>query len=143
MVQGASMEPTFYTGDYLVVDEVTYLFREPVRGEIVVFRNPANPEEFYIKRIIGLPGETVDIRGDELLIDGIEVGEDYLPSGAGIRGEFKTELDDNHYYVMGDNRLRSSDSRDWGPLSREAIIGTVRLRFWPLGHIELFKLADA
>src|SRR3990167_2327346 len=79
LVQGASMEPSFESGDYLLVDEVTYRFREPERGEVIVFKNPSNQNEFYIKRVIGLPGESVVIEGGRVLIDGEQIKESYLP----------------------------------------------------------------
>lgn len=131
LVQGASMEPSFRSGDYLLVDEVTYRLREPERGEVIVFRNPTNESEFFIKRIIGLPGEQVIINGGRVLIDGEVLSEEYLPYGVEVRGEHVFTLDENEYFVMGDNRPASYDSRRWGPLTRDRIVGVVRLRFWP------------
>lgn len=131
LVQGASMEPSFHTGDYLLVDEVTYRLRSPQRGEVIVFRSPTNESEFFIKRIIGLPGEQVIISDGRVLIDGKALSEDYLPYGVDVRGEYVFQLGDDEYFVMGDNRPASYDSRRWGPLPGGNIVGLVRLRFWP------------
>ena len=130
LVQGASMEPNFSTGDYLLVDEVTYRFREPVRGEVVVFKNPNNPSEFYVKRVIGLPGESVLVNEDDVLIDGELIDEAYL-QGDFSSGDYAFVLSEDEYFVMGDNRQQSFDSRSWGPLEEGLIVGVVRLRFWP------------
>ena len=131
LVQGASMEPNFESGDYLLVDEVTYRFREPERGEVVVFRNPANENEFYIKRVVGLPGETVIIQDGQVTIDGEPIKEGYLSEGQNLKGEYIFKLAEGEHFVMGDNRAQSFDSRSWGPLDEDLIIGIVRLRFWP------------
>lgn len=131
LVQGASMEPNFSSGDYLLVDEATYYLREPYRGEVIVFRNPNNPDEFYIKRIIGLPGEEVVVSDGEVAVDGEVLDEIYLGNGVNSDGRYVFQLDENEYFVMGDNRSQSFDSRNWGPLEDDLIIGVVRLRFWP------------
>jgi len=139
IVQGASMEPNFSDGDYILIDEITYRFREPQRGEVIVFRNPRNESEFYIKRIIGLPGEEVIVSGEEVKINGATLSEDYLPAEYGVLGERVFNLEDDEYFVMGDNRSQSFDSRSWGPLKRYEITGTVRLRFWPPGKLQIFR----
>jgi len=131
LVQGASMEPNFSSGDYLLVDEATYYFREPTRGEVIVFKNPSNTSEFYIKRIVGLPGEEVVVSDNEVAIDGDLLGEEYLDMDVEVKGRYVFQLDSDEYFVMGDNRSQSFDSRSWGPLGDELIIGVVRLRFWP------------
>ncbi len=131
LVQGASMEPNFESGDYLLVDEVSYRFREPERGEVIVFRNPANENEFYIKRVVGLPGETVIIQDGQVIVDGEPIKEDYLPKGQNLKGEYIFKLAEGEHFVMGDNRAQSFDSRSWGPVDEDLITGIVRLRFWP------------
>ncbi len=141
LVSGSSMEPSFFNGNYLLVDELTYRFREPQRGEVVVFRYPLDRKAFYIKRIVGLPGEQVVIENRGVsIID--ESGKDILNEPylltAGTRGQFDTVLDENEYFVMGDNRNFSFDSRSWGPLSREDIIGVARLRLWPINEVKAF-----
>jgi len=138
-VDGKSMEPNFSTGDYLVVDEVTYRFREPIRGEVIVLRNPTNASEFFIKRIIGLPGEEVVIYDDKVFIDGEPISEDYLSGGLRMSDTPPFRLGESEYFVMGDNRENSFDSRNWGPLGDHQIVGMVRLRFWPPGELEVYK----
>lgn len=134
-VQGISMEPSFFNGDYLIVDEITYRFRDPQRGEVIIFKYPQSPTQRYVKRIIGLPGETIIIENGQIsiidknkkfILD--ELG--YLPDSY-TGGEIKASLSGDEYFVLGDNRAFSSDSRRWGALSREFIIGKVYLRAWP------------
>ena len=140
-VKGASMEPNFENGDYLLVDEISYRFRPPERGEVVVFRYPFDPSQFFIKRIIGLPNETIEIRNDKVKIfdsshpDGVVLEEGYLASLEETQGDMVVRLKDGEYFVMGDNRLQSSDSRRWGTLDKKFITGRALIRLWPLGHI--------
>jgi signal peptidase I len=133
LVQGASMEPNFHNGNYLVVDIVSYKFGEPKRGDVVVFHYPGNRSLFYIKRVIGLPGDRVTLLDGEILINGEILDEDYLPSyidtDAFMGDDFI--LSDGNYFVMGDNRSASFDSRSWGPLEKNDIVGVVKLRVWP------------
>lgn len=144
IVKGASMEPTFEERDYLIIDEATYYFRSPVRGEVVVFRFPLDPSEYFIKRVIGLPGETVTISRGKVIITSssstaspIEIKEQYLPPGLETVGDVTETLGPDEYFVMGDNRTFSLDSRRWGPLPRENITGRVVLRAWPLREMGL------
>jgi len=134
-VQGMSMEPNFFNSDYLIVDEITYRFRDPKRGEVIVFKYPQSPTQRYIKRIIGLPGETVIIKNGQItIINGNEkfvLDESRYLSDSYTSGEIKTSLSENEYFVLGDNRAFSSDSRRWGSLSKEFIVGKVYLRAWP------------
>ena len=134
IVSGASMEPNFHDGEYLIVDELTYEFRAPLRGEVIVFRYPLNPSEFFIKRIIGLPGENVEIKNGKILINGAELGESFIP--AELAGKtmpnISAKLAGNQYFVLGDNRPHSSDSRFWGALPKEKIMGRALLRLWPV-----------
>ncbi len=139
VVNGPSMEPTFYSDQYVLVDEITYKLREPERGEIVVFRNPRNEAEFYIKRIIGLPGETVAITDDVVEINGEKLNESYINVKNGMTGQKNFALKNGEYFVMGDNRPQSFDSRSWGPLDKKEIIGMVRLRFLPFKSLTLFE----
>lgn len=138
IVKGASMEPSFEERDYLIIDELTYYFREPMRGEVVVFRYPIIPSEYFVKRVIGIPGETVIITGGKVFIqkdpntEPTEVPEPYLPSGLETTPDEKTSLGPNQYFVMGDNRAYSLDSRKWGVLDREFITGRAVFRAWPL-----------
>lgn len=142
LVAGASMEPNFHDGDYLLVDELSYYFREPSRGEVVVFRYPNNPKYYYIKRIIGLPGETIQIDKDKIKVTPVDgatrvLKESYLTPLKNL-GEFNIRLGNDEYFVMGDNRSFSFDSRSWGPLKRNLIIGVVRARLWPINQAMAF-----
>jgi signal peptidase I len=134
-VQGMSMEPNFHNEDYLIVDEITYRFRDPQRGEVVVFKYPQGPTQRYIKRIIGLPGETIVIENGQISI--IDENKEFILDESGYLpdaytgGEIRASLSENEYFVLGDNRDFSSDSRRWGALSREFIVGKVYLRAWP------------
>jgi signal peptidase I len=140
IVSGASMETTFSTGQYLIVDQLTYHFEEPMRGDVIIFRYPKDPSKFFIKRVIGLPGDTVHIEGSDVTItnaahpEGMLLDETYVHS---MRpGTPLTEvLGDGEYFVMGDNRDASSDSRAWGVLQRDNIIGRAFLRLFPLAEV--------
>ena len=138
LVNGASMEPNFNDGDYLLIDEITYRFRQPQRGEVVVFRYPNDRSVFFIKRIIGLPGETVAIRDNAAYINNVELKEDYLPP---IKTSGRTELalGPDEYFVLGDNRVESFDSRSWGALPKKNIIGKAWLRYWPFSKLGFVK----
>ena len=141
LVSGSSMEPTFQDGNYLLIDEVSYHFRDPKRGEVVVFRYPGNPKTFYVKRVIGLPGETIEIKSNQVSIEkdgeAIVLGEKYA-STQETDGDFVSTLGEDEYFMLGYNRNFSFDSRRWGPLKRSAIIGVVRLRLWPINEVMAF-----
>lgn len=146
-VKGASMEPNFYDHEYLIIDEISYRFNEPKRGDIVVFRYPRNPQEYFIKRIIGLPEEGLQIKEGNIAIyneanpDGFILSEDYLAPGVKTYGlsEDKTGLGKGEYFLLGDNRNSSKDSRSFGPVNRSFITGKVLLRGWPFDRIKLFE----
>lgn len=142
VVSGASMEPTFSNGNYLLVDELTYRFRVPERGEVVVFRYPGDPSVFYIKRIIGLPGDRVTLAQNTITVyeNGTKLAlrEKYL-DGHPTLGAFDITVPQGEYFVMGDNRNFSYDSRSWGPLPQKDIIGVVRLRLWPINEASAFS----
>ena len=139
------MEPNFQNGDYLIVDEISYRLREPQRGEIIVFKYPMNPSQRYIKRIVGLPEETVEIKNGKVNVfnsNGIpqildEFG--YIPESVVTFGETEIQLNKWEYFVLGDNRIASSDSRSWGTLPRENIIGKVFLRVWPFAALAMVE----
>ena len=140
-VRGASMEPTYQQGDYLIVDELSYRLHEPRRGEVIIFKFPEDTSQFFIKRIIGLPGETVLIKDTSVFIKNKEHPEGFLvkePYTLNATTDIlEIRLDDNDYFVMGDNRGASHDSRRFGPLNRAFIIGKVFLRAWPFGKFEI------
>lgn len=143
-VRGASMEPNFLNGDYLIIDEVSYRFNEPKRGEVIVFRFPQDPKQFFIKRIIALPGETIELNRKSVIIrnadnpSGFVLDESAYLSEPAILGTLRMKLDDNEYFVMGDNRLQSSDSRRWGPVNVSLIIGRSVLRAFPFSRFDTF-----
>ncbi len=144
LVKGQSMEPNFQDNNYLVIDELSFRFRQPERGEVIVFRYPYNPSQRYIKRIIGLPGETVEIKDQQIKIlnpAGKQVILDeniYLPPDTQTLGQAFMTLGSNEYFVLGDNRQASSDSRAWGVLPRQNIIGRVLFRLLPFSEITVF-----
>src|SRR3989344_859012 len=143
-VKGASMEPSFEDGDYLLVDEISYRFSDPERGDVIIFRYPVDQSQFFIKRIIGLPDETIAIKDNTITIynkdepGGLVLGESYLDPEQKTFGNTVRKLDDNEYFVLGDNRLQSSDSRRWGALNKSLITGKAFLRPWPIN--KTFKI---
>src|SRR3989344_1501738 len=138
LVRGASMEPTFEDGEYLIIDELTYHFRSPERGEVLVFRYPQDPSKFFIKRIVGLPGETIEIRDNKIFLvkgeEKIRLEEPFLEQAL-TTPDGVVKLGEEEYFMLGDNRLFSSDSRKWGNLDGDLIIGKVLLRLWPPDRI--------
>jgi signal peptidase I len=153
IVSGSSMEPNFTDGQYLVIDEISYRFTEPERGDVLVIRYPKDRKQFFIKRVIGLPGEKISIDNGRVTIfndknpEGVTLEEDYLPSQglsfphntAIVGGKKTVTLKQDEYFMMGDNRLASSDSRDWGILGRKDIVGKVFVRVLPLSEFSTFK----
>ncbi len=140
IVSGVSMYPAFDSWHYLIIDQYTYNFvRDPERGEVVVFKYPGNPERFFIKRIIGLPNEKITIDGYKVIInDKFELNEPYISDEKKKRTTLEIQLEEDEYFVMGDNRKESSDSRYWGPLKREFIVGRTLIRLFPFTKIDLF-----
>lgn len=144
-VEGASMEPNFENGEYLLIDEISYFFQNAKRGEVVVFHYPLDTSKYYIKRVVGLPDETVEIRNGQVKIynssqpDGFLLSEDYLGENLKTEGDIKKKLGSDEYFVLGDNRVASSDSRRWGVLPKSDIVGRVWLRAWPVGRAAIFS----
>jgi len=147
-VKGPSMEPNFYDREYLMVDEISYRFHTPARGDVIVFRYPNNPQEYFIKRVIGLPGEKVEFKDGQVWIYneqnplGFELNEDqYLDPS--IKTNYAQSdsytLKDQEYLVLGDNRPASQDSRYFGPLNKSFIVGRVMWRGWPFDRMTVFK----
>ncbi|TSC71540.1 MAG: signal peptidase I [Parcubacteria group bacterium Gr01-1014_70] len=143
IVRGASMEPTFQDGEYLIIDELSYFFRPPERGEVIVFRYPADPSQFFIKRIVGLPGETVIIENGSVAVqnesnpNGFLLNESYLPPSLETVPNVRKTLQTGEYFVLGDNRRESSDSRVWGVLAERFLVGRTLLRLWPFTELGL------
>ncbi len=144
-VKGASMQPNFYEHEYLIINEITYRLNEPQRGEVIVFKYPKDPSQYFIKRIIGLPGETIKISQGKITIinkknpQGFLLNEDdYLPN-VFTQGDLNIDLGKDEYFVMGDNRSSSLDSRIFGPINRSAIVGRTWIRGWPFNRITVFE----
>jgi len=138
VVQGKSMEPNYFNRDYLLVEKISYRLAPPRRGQIVVFRNPENRRVDFVKRLIGLPEERVEFSGGNLKINGEPVDEPYLANlNQASEPDFEIELGQNQYFVLGDNRANSLDSRRIGPISKQDLIGRVFVRVLPLTRFGL------
>lgn len=142
-VIGNSMDPNFHDREYILTDKISYRFREPKRGEVIIFKSPPDPEKEYIKRIIGLPEEKIKISQGKIYINDKQLTEYYLPreffvaAGSFLKEEQESEIGKNEYFVLGDNRNHSSDSRDWGLVKKREIIGKAWFRYWPLSRFGL------
>lgn len=144
-VKGASMEPNFFDHEYLVIDELSYRFHQPQRGDIVVFHYPNDPKSYFIKRVIGLPGETVEIADGQVKIyndkypNGLVLDEHVYLDDVYTAQTKRVTLKADEYYVLGDNRPSSLDSRYFGPISEKVIVGRVWVRGWPLDRWKIFS----
>jgi signal peptidase I len=136
-VQGPSMYPTFHDGDYIITDKLTYRFSLPKRGDVVVFENPRNHSDDFIKRIMGLPGDRIKVVSGHFYINDKLTIEPYLQPSVQTDGRFflqegvEKAVDAGNYFVLGDNRQYSSDSREWGFVKKSEILGRVIVRYWP------------
>ena len=136
-VKGASMEPTFNNGDYIMTSKITYKFRAIQRGDVIVFKSPKNPDIEYIKRIVGLPGDQIVVKNSQVFINNNLVPETYISAATNLwdggytKEGVPTTIPSNYIFVMGDNRPRSSDSREFGPVTIDSIIGQVFYRYYP------------
>lgn len=144
-IKGASMEPNFPNGEYLLTDKVTYRFNEPQRGDVIVFNAPGQKSEEFIKRIIALPGENISIKENSVFINNKKLKEEYISgdlntaAGSFLKEEDEMQIPADKYFVLGDNRPFSSDSRAWGLVPKESITGRAWLIYWPpqsMGAIE-------
>jgi signal peptidase I len=142
-IENHSMEPNFYEGQFVLVNKLAYWLGEPTRGDVVVFHNPRNTNEDYIKRIIGMPGDTVEVRDQTVFVNGQPLPEDF-PHNAMPPGEFigPIVVGDNQLFVMGDNRPNSSDSRVFGPIEQDLVVGQAWLRIWPLTEFGIVQHED-
>ncbi len=146
-VKGASMEPNFHDKEYLIIDEISYRLEAPQRGQVIVFRYPRDPQEYFIKRVIGLPGEEVQIKDGHVIIfnaahpEGLTLNEKYLPSDFATfnQDDGKLKIGTDEYYVLGDNRGASKDSRYFGVVNKSFITGKVLFRGWPINEITVFN----
>src|SRR3989344_3040782 len=143
IVQGESMAPNFASGDYLIVDEISYSFSTPQRGDVMVFKYPKDTSQDFIKRVIGLPGETIVIQNGKVDITKdnkkMELYENYLPANLSTFGDVKLTLGKDEYFVLGDNRDHSYDSRIWGVVTKKDIIGKPILRLFPLSSLSIIE----
>ncbi len=142
IVSGSSMVPTFEDKNYLIVDELSYHLGEPQRLDVVIFKYPKDTTKFFIKRIIGLPNETVDIKGETVTItnkankEGFQIDQAFIKNPSNDEA-MHFELGNDEYFVMGDNRNASSDSRYWGPVKKDLLVGRAFLRLLPISGIDL------
>ena len=136
-IEGHSMEPSLHDQELILVDKWTYLFHPPTRGDVIVFIAPPQPSQDYIKRVIGIPGDVITIQNTTIIVDGVPLKETYVdPRNQGTTFEDKPVVNmvvpPNDYFVLGDNRANSSDSRVWGFVPKQNIIGRAALVYWPL-----------
>lgn len=136
-IPSGSMEPNLRINDRIIVSKINYRFTEPQRGDIVVFKYPLDPTRDFVKRLIGKGGETVALKNSKLYIDGKEIPENYLPTGLRFEDFGPVRIPEGHYLMLGDNRNSSDDSRVWGPLPKDHIVGKALLIYWPLDRLEL------
>jgi signal peptidase I len=140
-VKGPSMEPSFYTGEYIFTSKITYRLRSYEYGDVVVFRAPDNPDKEYIKRVIALPGDTIEVSDGQVLVNNQVQRESYIAaqttliSDGYLRNNEPQTVPEGYLFVMGDNRPRSSDSREFGPITQESVIGQVFYRYFPADRI--------
>jgi len=146
-VYGSSMEPNFFNFDYLIIDKVSYLAGEPKRGEAVVLISPLDQRSKFLKRVIGLPGEEIKIKEGKIYLktnsaSWQELEEPYLQKGLSTPGEIDVSLKEDEYFVLGDNRGSSLDSRSFGPVKERAILGRICLRLWPFDRLTVIRAAQ-
>jgi len=144
-IKGSSMDPNFEDGEFLLTEKISYRFREPQRGEVIVFKAPGPKKDEFIKRIIGLPGEKISIKEGKVFINGRLLRESYIKDevitsgGSFLEEGLEILVPKDHYFVLGDNRIASSDSRSWGFVSKEAITGKAWLIYWPPSKVGIIK----
>jgi signal peptidase I len=137
-VEGVSMQPGLHDNEYVLVNKIAYLFHAPERGDVIVFHFPLDTSKDFIQRVIGLPGDTITVDSTSVRVDGVLLNEPYISERANPQGQRWT-VPLNSYFVMGDNRPASDDSRDWGYVPRDDIVGKAVIVYWPLGNWELIN----
>ncbi len=147
-VEGRSMEDTFQNGEYILTDKISYRFREPERGDVIVFHSPQDERVDFIKRIIALPGDRIMIKGSMVYLNGKLLDEPYVKEGISPQDSFLREgvevsVPSGNYVVMGDNRLHSSDSRKWGFITKQEIVGRAFFRYWPLDALGTIPTSES
>jgi signal peptidase I len=140
-VDGHSMVPTFQDGEFVIVDKISYNFKDPERGDIVVFHYPRDPEQEYIKRVIGLPGEQVSVGGGVVSVNGEPLAEPYIAAAPSY--EIDLVVPEGEYFVLGDNRNNSSDSHNWGTVPTDYLVGRAIFVYWPLNELGVIRDASA
>lgn len=142
-VKGSSMEPNFHNNEYILTDKISYKFRKPERGDVIIFKAPTNPDLDYIKRVIGLPGDRVKVQNGYVYVNGLQLSEPYLkdktflsPSNI-LKDGVEITVPPGFYFAMGDNRPNSSDSREFGPINGNSIVGRALFRYWPISEMGL------
>lgn len=144
-VSGNSMVPAFLSGDYIITDKLSYRLGQPKKGDVIVLKNPRDESQDFIKRIIARPGDTIKIEGGQVFVNDMALSESYLPadlkssSGAFLQEGETVKAGPNQYFVLGDNRGHSSDSREWGAITRGEIVGRAFFRYWPLASFGFIK----
>lgn len=144
-INGASMEPNFHNGEYILTNKIEYKLTDPKRGDVVIFKSPRNKDIDYIKRVIGLPGDVVALKNNTIYVNGKRLDERYLApdvyifGGSYLREGSEVVIPDGKYFVMGDNRPHSSDSREFGPIAKEDFIGKAIFRYWPFDKTGLIQ----
>lgn len=144
-VDGSSMEPTLHNGEFVIVNKLAYKFAEPKLGDIIVFHFPRDPDQEYIKRVIGVPGDEVVIGDGKVTVNGQEIDEPYISAPPAYTAS-RWDVPEGHLFVLGDNRNNSSDSHSWGTVPLEYVIGKALFIYWPLeewGIIEHTATASA
>jgi signal peptidase I len=142
-VKGSSMEPNFHNNEYILTDKISFRFQLPKRGDVVIFKAPTNPDVDYIKRVIALPGERVKVEGGSVYVNDQKLNEPYLRDattlfpGSRLQEGVDITIDQDNYFVLGDNRPHSSDSREFGPIPRKLIVGKAFFRYWPVTEFGL------
>ncbi len=148
-VSGSSMFPNFKNGDYIITDKITYRVSEPQRGDIVVFKNPKDETQDFIKRILGKPGDRIKVQEGHIYLNGVMLDEPYLTDsvvtnpGSFLKEGAEFTVEPGHYITIGDNRPASSDSREWGQITSDEIIGKVFFRYWPATEVGLYPAAHS
>ncbi len=144
-ILGHSMEPTFHDEEYIIVNKGAYLFQTPARGDVIVFHYPLDPQEDYIKRIIAIPGDIISVVNQAVIVNGVTLDEPYVSArnqGNPYPSFTKHIVGPDQYFVLGDNRASSSDSRQWGFVPRRDIVGKAIVIYWPTGADNLGPVPD-
>ncbi len=148
-VDGRSMEPNFHNSEYILTDKISYRIHDPKRGDVVVFHSPQDERVDFIKRIIGVPGDVVKVAGGYAYLNGVKLEESYINdpgqvlAGRFMREGMEVDIPPDQYLVMGDNRLHSSDSREWGIVNKTGIVGRAFFRYWPVNVFGLIPTAES